>query len=480
MDTSTAEAEVNGLLNLECLYFEMKYRYVKYIPIPCEYKYTAICKPKQPGDQAVIRQCQTNHDPTTFTTDEAEHRTTAFNKPDLTSTTLSTETEFLTSSLATMSTHIISTTSDHTTIIPSSPKGLSTKFISSERSSVWSSLKTVSTSSSQTSISDNIISTYMELTTSDAQMDNDDRTVENETINNDLVYSIIFFLVPAAIALAILIIMAVLITVVRRRRREKAHKESNGLQIEPGAIQPMIAYKKKAYDAKSKSTSPTMFHSSSELNNISNSVEASISTQSLTGIDSVYSTLKLSTAIKSSSDLGTFSTTENTIGNSTFDQSTTRIGQRKQTLNYCISTYRYYHSIIHIRPLILLYEVTWLQNLQRKITTLFQHCKFKSKEDHFTKGKNAMFELKGIVDESDRNLQKTPLFYQSPSTKTIPSEETVAYCDTAIVHQEFLYDVPKNSIIDGVRNPNNNFTGEQKAVAIIPSKEINQLKVLVF
>lgn len=83
-------------------------------------------------------------------------------------------------------------------------------------------------------------------------------------------------------------------------------------------------------DAKSKSTSPTMIHSSSELNNISNSVEASISTQSLTGTDSVYSTLKLSTAIKSSSDLGTFSTTENTNGNSTFDQSTTRIGQRNK------------------------------------------------------------------------------------------------------------------------------------------------------
>ncbi|VDI52203.1 Hypothetical predicted protein [Mytilus galloprovincialis] len=98
------------------------------------------------------------------------------------------------------------------------------------------------------------------------------------------------------------------------------------------------------------------------------------------------------------------------------------------------------------------------------------------KGDNFTKGKNTMFELKGIVDESDRNQQKTPLFYQSPSTKAIPSEETVAYCDTAIVHQEFLYDVPKNSIIDGVINPKNYFTGNQNAVATIPSKEINQLK----
>ncbi|XP_063444479.1 uncharacterized protein LOC134724974 [Mytilus trossulus] len=98
------------------------------------------------------------------------------------------------------------------------------------------------------------------------------------------------------------------------------------------------------------------------------------------------------------------------------------------------------------------------------------------KGDHFTKGKAAMFKMKDIGDESGRNLQKTPLFNQSPSTKTIPSEETVAYCDTAIFHQEFLYDVPKNLIFDAVRNPNNNFTGEQKAVAIIPSTELNQLK----
>ncbi|XP_071132620.1 uncharacterized protein [Mytilus edulis] len=316
-------------------------------------------------------------------------------------------------------------------------------------------------------------------------------------------------------------------------------------------------------DAKSKSTSPTMFHSSSELNNISNSVEASISTQSLTGTDSVYSTLKLSTAIKSFSDLGTFSTTENTNGNSTFDQSTTRIGQRNK---HSITSYQptdttmYRESkdegiwnpftdvhtltaasastvIVVVLVIIILvirkkkqgkcqsednarngdYKLPTAGNnfksyetpcdldsseyhIPSQVDNTYQTLDFtvrshvspkfaaennysisnianlNLKEDHFTKGKNAMFDLKGIVDERDRNLQKTPLFHQSPSTKTIPSEETVAYCDTAIFHQEFLYDVPKNSIIDGVINPKNYFTGNQNAVATIPSKEINQLK----
>ncbi|CAC5398270.1 unnamed protein product [Mytilus coruscus] len=104
----------------------------------------------------------------------------------------------------------------------------------------------------------------------------------------------------------------------------------------------------------------------------------------------------------------------------------------------------------------------------------------KQKGEHFTKSKNAMFELKDMGDKSSRNLQKTPIFNQSRPTKTIPSEETVAYCDTAIVHQEFLYDVPKHSIIDGVGHSNkegdtNNFTANQRAVTIFPSKEINQV-----
>ncbi|VDI78489.1 Hypothetical predicted protein, partial [Mytilus galloprovincialis] len=231
-------SEVNGLLNVDCVFLKVQYRAINYIPLPCKHQNTAICKLKQPSDSAVIKECQTKNDTTTISRDqtEQEHSNTTSNKPYPTST-LSTETKFLTSLLTTMSTHLISTTSDHTTIIPSFPKTMSTNFISSEYSFVWSRLSTVSASQSQTSIRDTTVGTRMELTTSDAQMNNNDRTEANETTNN----------VPAAAALAILIIMAVLITVVRRRRREKAHQERNGLQIEPGAIQPMIAYEKKSY-----------------------------------------------------------------------------------------------------------------------------------------------------------------------------------------------------------------------------------------
>lgn len=52
--------EIDGLLNVDCLHLTMNYRVKKYVPLPCKYKYTAICKPKQPGNSAVIRQCQTS------------------------------------------------------------------------------------------------------------------------------------------------------------------------------------------------------------------------------------------------------------------------------------------------------------------------------------------------------------------------------------------------------------------------------------
>ncbi|XP_052070414.1 uncharacterized protein LOC127709104 isoform X2 [Mytilus californianus] len=42
--------------------------------------------------------------------------------------------------------------------------------------------------------------------------------------------------------------MAVLITVVRRRKREKAYPECNGLQIELGALEPIIEYENKSND----------------------------------------------------------------------------------------------------------------------------------------------------------------------------------------------------------------------------------------
>ncbi|CAC5367724.1 unnamed protein product [Mytilus coruscus] len=51
--------EVEGLLNVDCLYLKVQYRMLKYIPLPCNNKYTAICKPKQPGDSDAIRQCPT-------------------------------------------------------------------------------------------------------------------------------------------------------------------------------------------------------------------------------------------------------------------------------------------------------------------------------------------------------------------------------------------------------------------------------------
>ncbi|VDI58638.1 Hypothetical predicted protein [Mytilus galloprovincialis] len=68
-------SEVNGLLNLDCLYLEVKYRHVKYIPLPCERKYRAICKPKQqPGNQAVIRKCQTEMSTTASKKEEISTR----------------------------------------------------------------------------------------------------------------------------------------------------------------------------------------------------------------------------------------------------------------------------------------------------------------------------------------------------------------------------------------------------------------------
>ncbi|XP_076075827.1 uncharacterized protein LOC143046553 [Mytilus galloprovincialis] len=68
-------SEVNGLLNLDCLYLQVKYRHVNYIPIPCELKYTAICKPKQqPGNQAVIRKCQTEMSTTASKKEEISTR----------------------------------------------------------------------------------------------------------------------------------------------------------------------------------------------------------------------------------------------------------------------------------------------------------------------------------------------------------------------------------------------------------------------
>lgn len=53
--------EVDGLLNIDCVYLTVSYWEVKYIPLPCQSMYTAICKPKQPGAQDVIRQCETGN-----------------------------------------------------------------------------------------------------------------------------------------------------------------------------------------------------------------------------------------------------------------------------------------------------------------------------------------------------------------------------------------------------------------------------------
>ncbi|CAC5392278.1 unnamed protein product [Mytilus coruscus] len=255
--------KVEGLLNVDCLYLEVAYREVKHIPLPCKDQCNAICE--QPVDPDIIRHCQPNNDTTTITKEqtELEHSYKSSNKPDPTPTTLSTETVFLTSSLATMSTHLVSTTSDYINpVTPSSPKAMSTKFvptnsvdidffkpsISSEHSSVWSRSSTVSVSSSQTSTSDTTVGTHMELTTLVAQIDNDNRTVANETKNDGLIYSIIFSLVPASVALAVLIITAVLITVVRRRRRRKAHAEGNGNHFELGARQPNTANENRSYE----------------------------------------------------------------------------------------------------------------------------------------------------------------------------------------------------------------------------------------
>ncbi|XP_052070408.1 uncharacterized protein LOC127709100 [Mytilus californianus] len=66
--------KVDGLLNVDCLYLTVRYRAVKYIPLPCKYNGTAICKPKQPGDPAVIRQCQTKMFTAASTKDEISTR----------------------------------------------------------------------------------------------------------------------------------------------------------------------------------------------------------------------------------------------------------------------------------------------------------------------------------------------------------------------------------------------------------------------
>ncbi|CAC5384547.1 unnamed protein product [Mytilus coruscus] len=378
--------EVDGLLNVDCVHLTVKYREIKYIPLPCKYEYTAICNPKQPGDPAVIRQCQTNNDITTITSDqtEPEHSDKSSNKPDPAPTTLSTETLFLTSSLATMSTYFVSTTSEYTNpVTPSSLKDMSTNFvstnsddidsfkpsISSEHSSVWSRSSTLFVSSSQTSISDTTIGTHMELTTLVAQMDNDNRTVANETTNDGLIYSIIFSLVPASVALAVLIIMAVLITVVRRRRREKTHPESNGLHVELGALQPIIEYEKKAYDNqknywKTQDRGNPDCQIYDEANDQYQHLDFNVRSKEPTCFEAEY--------------------------------------------GYAMTT-----------------------------TSFF-------KPDQKNPPTNSA--LKIAMAKRAKMIRTSLNFLQGPFTKQKSEKENVAYCDTAIVHTKFLYDTPQQSI----------------------------------
>ncbi|XP_052070411.1 uncharacterized protein LOC127709102 [Mytilus californianus] len=379
-------SEVDGLLNVDCVYLTVAYREVKYIPLPCKYKYTAICKPQQPGDKAVIRQCLTNNGTTTITRDqsEPEHSNKSSSKADPTPTTQSTETVFLTSSLATMSTHFVPMTSDYTNpVTQSSQKSGSTNFvstnsdyidsfnpsISSKHSSVWSRSTALFVSSSQTSISDKTVGIHMELTTLVPQMDNDNRTVANETTNDGFIYSVIFSLVPASVALAVLIIMAVLITVVRRRRREKAHPESNGLQIELGALQPIIEYEKKSYENqrnywKTQDRGNPDCQIYDEANDQYQHLDFNVQNKEPTCFEAEY--------------------------------------------GYAMAT------------------TSFLKPDQKNPTT------------------NSA--LKIPMTKRAKMLRTSLHFLQGPFTKQRSEKENVAYCDTAIVHTKFLYDTPHQSI----------------------------------
>ncbi|XP_052070412.1 uncharacterized protein LOC127709103 [Mytilus californianus] len=162
-----------------------------------------------------------------------------------------------------MSTNFESTNSDYANPVnPSSPQAMSTNFVSTnsdftdsftpsltqEHSVVWSRSSTISVSSSLSSSSDTTVYSFTEYTTLNAPLDNENRTVANETSINSLVYSVLFSLVPALAALVVLIIIAVLITVRKRRRRRKAHSEGNEHHFELGARQPIIENEKRTYE----------------------------------------------------------------------------------------------------------------------------------------------------------------------------------------------------------------------------------------
>ncbi|CAC5397775.1 unnamed protein product [Mytilus coruscus] len=97
--------EVERLSNVDCLFLNVKYKDMQYVPLPCKYKYNAICERKKLGDPAVIRQCQTKISTTKITKKETEpsHSKISSNKPPLTSSHLSTNTVYVISSDTSMS-----------------------------------------------------------------------------------------------------------------------------------------------------------------------------------------------------------------------------------------------------------------------------------------------------------------------------------------------------------------------------------------
>ncbi|CAC5392613.1 unnamed protein product [Mytilus coruscus] len=381
--------EVERLSNVDCLFLNVKYKDMQYVPLPCKYKYNAICERKKLGDPAVIRQCQTKISTTKITKKETEpsHSKISSNKPPLTSSHLSTNTVYVISSDTSMS-------SKFTMYVkPYSAKVMSTtasfRQFSEKQSTELFRLVPISITSSPSSTSDNIVGVHTEYTTLKTPLDSEKRTMEYETTNNSFVFYVPILLelcrglVPVSAALLVLMIIAVLVIVRKKRRRGKAHSEGNGNHFELGARQPNTANENRSYEKP-------------------------------------WDYLKtLNTGI---------------LECRIYDEAKDQDSFERQI--YDETTNKYQHLDFDLRS-------KQPKFLEAEYDTSMSTLSF-PKPDLDKTSANCAIEI--VVAKRAQNMRSSIHLCHGPWTNNKSAGQNVAYCDTEIIHTKYMYDTPKQSI----------------------------------